>query len=164
MEEKILVPKKPLKSPAAAGFLSAFFPGIGAVYNGQVSKGILFIVLFAGLITLQGRGGQPFTAFILAGFYIYQIIDAVHSARAINLRWLSSGKDAPEILDTPSLEDTPRGSIFWGAALIVLGAVLILANFEIVSYDRLIDFWPLVVIGIGLKLVFEHFRRSGGER
>lgn len=164
MEEKFLVAPKPQKSPAAAGLLSAFFPGIGAVYNGQVAKGVLFIVLFAGLITLQGRGGQPFTALMLAGFYIYQIIEAVQSARAINLKALAAGKDTAE---TPALTEpgeTFRGSIFWGIALMALGLVLILANFDVVSYDRLIDFWPIVVIGIGLKLVAEHFRRSGEKQ
>lgn len=164
MEEKVLYQRKPPKSPAAAGLLSAFFPGIGAVYNGQIAKGILFIVLFAGLISLQDRGGQPFQALMLAGFYIYQIIEAVQSARAINLKALSAGQDAAGSMDLPALGETPRGSIFWGSALIALGILLILANFEVVSYERVIDFWPVAVIGIGLKLVAEHFSRSGGEK
>ena len=101
---------------------------------------------------------------MLAGFYIYQIIEAVQSARAINLKALAAGKDTAEITALTEPGETLRGSIFWGIALMALGLVLILANFDVVSYDRLIDFWPVVVIGIGLKLVAEHFRRSGEKQ
>ncbi|MGZ5454768.1 MAG: LiaI-LiaF-like domain-containing protein, partial [Candidatus Aminicenantales bacterium] len=52
------------------------------------------------------------------------------------------------------------GSIFWGIVLIVLGVGLIMANFEIISYDRLFDFWPVAVIVIGLKLVLDSVARS----
>ena len=43
MEEKIIIQKRPPKSPAAAGILSGLFPfGIGAMYNGQFLKGIIY--------------------------------------------------------------------------------------------------------------------------
>jgi membrane-bound ClpP family serine protease len=55
------------------------------------------------------------------------------------------------------------GSIFWGAVLIVLGAILLLANFEVISYDTVFDFWPVAVIIIGVKLVADYFGKSRQE-
>ncbi|MGC8747228.1 MAG: LiaI-LiaF-like domain-containing protein [Candidatus Saccharicenans sp.] len=32
-----------------------------------------------------------------------------------------------------------------------------LANFEVISYDSFIRFWPLFLVGIGLKLIIDHY-------
>lgn len=158
MEEKTVIQSRPPKSPAAAGILSLIFPGTGALYNGQIAKGVFYMILFAGLITLQTHyGGQPFKAFLLAGFYIFQFIDSIQVAKAINLsgsgaKWAAADQGVPELV--------PSGSIFWGTALIVLGVLLILANFEIILYDTLFDFWPVAVIVIGLKLVADSMAKS----
>jgi hypothetical protein len=53
-----------------------------------------------------------------------------------------------------------QGSIFWGIILIALGGMLILANFEIINYDTLFDFWPVAVIVLGLKLVVDAVAKS----
>lgn len=152
MDEKAIIPRKPPKSPAAAGILSGIFPGTGALYNGQIAKGIFYMILFAGLITIQSEGGgQPFKALLLAGFYIFQIIDSVQVARAINLN--AAGEKPDEAVERALPEIVPSGSVFWGGVLIALGALLILANFEIILYETLFDFWPVAVIVIGLKLV-----------
>ena len=84
MVEKIVI-QKPPKSSALSGILSFFFPGVGTLYNGQTLKGVIYIIVFAGLVTMQTSGeGQPFAGLILGGFYIYQIIDAIQSAKIIN--------------------------------------------------------------------------------
>ena len=95
MEEKIIIQKRPPKSPAAAGILAGLFPfGIGAMYNGLYLKGIIYLFIFAGLVTMQGHGkGQPFFGLVLAGFYFYQIIESVQTAGAINRRALTGKED-----------------------------------------------------------------------
>ena len=35
-----------------------------------------------------------------------------------------------------------------------------MANFEIISYDALFDFWPIAVIVVGLKLVVDSVART----
>jgi hypothetical protein len=160
MEEKIIVQKTP-KSPVLAGLLSFFFPfGIGAFYNGEMIKGIVYLIIFAGLVTMQPHsGGQPFAGLILAGFYFFQIIDSVNVAKRINRRAFQ-GEGVKEESEEAVTEAVKSGSVFWGALLIVLGAVLLLANFEVINYDRVFDFWPLVVIVIGVKLVADYFSRN----
>ena len=158
MEGKIVV-QRPPKSPALAGILAAFFPvGVGAFYNGEVVKGFIYLVIFAGLCTMQGHGSaQPFAGLILGGFYFFQIIDSVGIAKRINRRMLQ-GEGVPE--EEPGIDSVKTGSVFWGALLIVLGGILLLGNFDVISYDRIIDFWPVVVIVIGVKLVAEHFSKN----
>ena len=43
MEEKVVL-QRPPKSPALAGILSFFFPGTGALYNGQPLKFLVVIL------------------------------------------------------------------------------------------------------------------------
>jgi hypothetical protein len=126
MEEKSVVKGSP-KSPTLAGFLS-LFPGIGAIYNGQIYKGFLFIVIFAGLITLQGRAEiQPFVGLLLPAFIIYNIIDAVQTANSINRR--AAGGEEVERIKEEVPQVIKTGSVFWGLILLALGVVLLLANF-----------------------------------
>jgi hypothetical protein len=161
-QEKKYVGERAPKSPALAGILTFFFPiGTGALYNGQIKKAIFFFLATSGLITLQTSGkGQPFLALCLAGFCIYQIYDAVHTAKLINLSRLGEDleKQAKAVDELP--EPVRSGSIFWGLVLIALGGVLLLANYQIIDYDALFDFWPLVIIIIGFKFIVEYVSRG----
>src|SRR6202048_4729547 len=76
-------------NPALAGVLAGFFPfGVGAVYTGQYAKGLAHLVIFT-LCILGTRSGNETMCTIfglgIAAFYVYQIIDAVRTARAIQL-------------------------------------------------------------------------------
>lgn len=160
MEEKYVV-KRPLKSPGVAGVLTFFFPfGTGALYNGQVRKAIIFFFVFAGLVTLQTSGqGQPFMGLMLAGFYIYQIFDGVQTAKAINRRALQL--EDQEIEDFEEIpEMVTSGSVFWGIILMLLGGILLFANFEVISYDAVWEFWPLAIIVIGVKLISDYYKKD----
>lgn len=164
MDEKVIIQQKPPKSPVAAAILSAIFPGLGALYNGLITKGVLYIVIFAGLISIQdSAGGQPFKALILAGFYLFQIVEAINNAKSINEKAAGLKPEGPgqaEFLP----EILPSGSIFWGAVLMVIGVLSILANFDVVRWETLWDFWPAAVIVIGLKLVFDSVTRAKNSK
>jgi hypothetical protein len=158
--------RRPYKSPAAAGILSGFFPGAGALYNGEYMKGVLFIIIFAGLVTMQTHGrGQPFLGILLGGFYFFQLIEAIQSAKNINrLALQENGADkAPSASGAPApaaAKPASSGSVFWGIVLMALGAIFLLANFEIIDYDRIFDFWPVIVIVIGLKMIADYFSKK----
>jgi TM2 domain-containing membrane protein YozV len=159
VEEKIKIEKKPVKSPALAGILSVIFPGAGALYNGNYLKGIIMIIVFAGLVSIQGRGGQPFVALLLAGFYIFQIIDAINEAKSTRIltETTTAGASSPTKTGGDNEVAAASGSISWGIILILLGSLFLLANFDIISYESFIDYWPLILVGLGLKLVVDHF-------
>ena len=158
MEERTAVPQRPQKSPGFAGVLGIFPFGVGALYNGQYTKALLYLVIFAGLTSMQGHGGQPFVGLLLAGFIVFQFFDNIQSARAVNAAAL--GEVPAGAAAQPLPEIASSGSIFWGIVLIVLGVVLIMANFEVISYDALFDFWPIAVIVVGLKLVVDSVART----
>jgi hypothetical protein len=165
MTDPIVVQKRPPKSGAAAGILSAIFPGIGQIYNGQYVKGVLFLAVFTGLITMQHHAGQPFQALMLAGFYIFQIIEAAQSAREVNRLALGenngpAGPGAAAPLAAPLAAQVRSGSVFWGIVLMALGGIFLLGNFEIIDYDRIFDFWPVIVIVIGLKMIADYFTKK----
>jgi len=161
MEEKVVV-KRPPKSSFLAGLLAFFIPGTGAFYNGQMMKGFVYVIITAGLITLQTTGeGQPFLAIILGGFYIYQIIESVQIANAINRRALKIEEEEIEIEEFPQL--VKAGSVFWGIVLLALGVILLLANFDVIDYGTLFDFWPVLVIVIGLKFIIDYATKKNGK-
>ena len=74
-------PPKFYKNPAIATVLSFFFMGLGQIYNGQVGKGIIFIICYIISLALM---------FIVIGFittpilWIWGMIDANSSAKKIN--------------------------------------------------------------------------------
>ncbi|UCE24051.1 MAG: hypothetical protein JSU74_12250 [Candidatus Zixiibacteriota bacterium] len=74
-------PPKFYKNPGLAAVLSFFYMGLGQIYNGQLAKGILFIIAYTISWILM---------VILIGFittpilFIYGIWDAYKSAEKIN--------------------------------------------------------------------------------
>lgn len=95
-----LVTPAPVQSsgpnPAVAGIFAGFFPfGVGAVYTGQYAKGLAHLLIFVGLILGMNHGESVATiaAFTFAFFYVWQIIDAVRTAHA-----LQAGLPAPDPL------------------------------------------------------------------
>ena len=74
-------PPKFYKNPTTATILSFLVMGLGQIYNGQIGKGIMFIILYAISWLLM---------FVLIGFittpilWILGMIDANRSAKKIN--------------------------------------------------------------------------------
>jgi TM2 domain-containing membrane protein YozV len=74
-------PPKFYKNPTTATILSFFIMGLGQIYNGQIGKGIMFIVLYAISWLLM---------FVIVGFittpilWIWGMVDASRSAKRIN--------------------------------------------------------------------------------
>lgn len=163
MEEKVVV-KRPPKSPTLAGLLAFFLPTTGALYNGQFLKFVVYVIIFAGLVTMQPtEEAQPFAGLILAGFCFYQFFEAIQTSKRINRRALLGEEEEEEkIEEIPEVIKT--GSVFWGIILLILGGLLLLANFAVISYGLLFDFWPLVVIVIGAKLIADYLSKNKTEK
>jgi TM2 domain-containing membrane protein YozV len=69
------IPYVKRKEPAVALLLSFFLPGVGQIYNGDIGKGIAFMIGFWVLVWI-GIG---------IVFWIWAMIDAYQSATNINL-------------------------------------------------------------------------------
>jgi hypothetical protein len=157
---QIPLPPPPVVSsgpnPTVAGILAGFFPiGVGAVYTGQYAKGLAHLavmtLLIAGVSASDHGHGEALgiiCGFGIAFFYIYQIIDAVRSAKAI--------QTAQPIPDPFGLAATFGGGtkieankIPIGAIVLIgLGVLFLLHTLGLMEYgiDR---FWPVILIALG---------------
>jgi hypothetical protein len=139
-----------------AGILAGFFPfGVGAVYTGQYAKGLahlaIFVLLIAGANASENGRGEALgiiCGFGIAFFYVYQIIDSVRSAKAIQM--------AQPIPDPFGLAATFGGGakietskIPMGAIVLILIGVLFLLHTMGLGEFGLDRFWPLILIALG---------------
>lgn len=75
-----------MKSSGIAVILSFFITGLGQIYNGQIGKGILFIII-GFILALSFSILIGFLLFPL--FWIYNMYDAYETAERINLELTS---------------------------------------------------------------------------
>jgi Domain of unknown function (DUF5668)/B-box zinc finger len=151
-------------NPTVAGILAGFFPfGVGAVYTGQYAKGLahlaIFVLLIAGVNAADSDHSSvlgPICGLGIAFFIVYQIIDAVRSAKAIQMAQpipdpfgLAATFGGGSKIETSKI---PMGAI----VLILLGVLFLLHTMGLrFGLDR---FWPLILIVLGVWL----FARNWG--
>ncbi len=63
-----------VKNPGVSAVLSALIPGLGQIYNGQIGKGIFFIILSAMLIQAYLTGINAFGVIVSVVLWIMQFI------------------------------------------------------------------------------------------
>jgi hypothetical protein len=143
-------------NPALAGLLGAIPFGVGAVYNGQYAKGLAHLVIFILLVVGASNGHDPIDWMCgigIAAFVFYQIIDAVKTAKAIQI-----GRPAPDPFGLGTMFTTgehPRDftrSIPTGAVVLIgLGVLFLLHNLGLwfLEIDRI---WPVFLILLGIWL------------
>ena len=157
-------------NPALAGILS-IFPGVGAVYNGQYAKGLAHLTIFgllcAGISASDSGHGEALgvlCGLFVSFFYVYQIVDAVRSARAIQ-----AGLPTPDPYGIAatfgagtagSKVDTSKVPI--GAIVLILLGVLFLLNTMGIQFG-LNRFWPVILIVIGFWLFARNWGLWGQE-
>jgi hypothetical protein len=155
-------------NPAVAGILAGFFPiGVGAVYAGQYAKGLAHLVIM--VLLILGLGADlPWYVITMLGigtgfFYVYQIIDAVRTARAIQL-----GEPAPDPFGLGASfgagEKFEATKIPAGAAILIgLGVLFLLHTAGIFEFglDR---FWPLILIFLGVWMFARQWGLISGSR
>lgn len=181
-------PVRPARVPGAPSpglaIALGFIPGVGAMYNGQFTKGIIHVLAFVCLIWMTTRAG-------LLGIFIpflifYMVFDAYKTAHALELgqpvpdpfgleqffgetrstaHVPASAAVAPDTnaggSPPPYQEDlaTPRRQLPTGAiVLIVLGVLFLLQNIGLFEFHWLHRLWPLMLIGIGAWLLAKRVR------
>jgi len=161
-------------NPAVAGILAGFFPiGVGAVYTGQYAKGLSHLGI-AVLLIIVISSDVPWYVKMILGismgfFYVYQIIDSVRTAKAIQ-----TGEPAPDPFGLGSLfgsgssssgvisEKTETTKVPVAAAVLIGLGVLFLVN---TAFDfSLHRYWPLILIVLGVWIFAKHWGLLGGYR
>jgi hypothetical protein len=140
---------------------------VGAIYNGQYTKGLVHLAVFVGLVVgLSSNLPDAWAAVLGIGmgfFVIYQIIDAVHTAKAIQAGrpapdpfGLASAFQPAEPRDRDLARTVPAGAI----VLIALGVLFLLHNLGY-WFLRADVLWPLVLIGVGVWLLARRLSAGG---
>jgi TM2 domain-containing membrane protein YozV len=133
-------------SPLLAFFLG-FLPGLGAFYNEQFGKGVIHLALFLFLfiIGVDGAvsGGAEAALWIcISALWVYMPIDAYRTAKA---------RLAGQRLDDP-LENFSKGRPVGPILIIAVGFLLLLHNFDWFPWWRIQQFWPVLLIIVGVLM------------
>jgi hypothetical protein len=155
-------------NPALAGVLAGFFPfGVGAVYTGQYAKGLAHLIIFGLLIagaSASDHGGSEILGVVcglgIAFFYVYQIIDSVRSARALQL-----GQAPPDPFNLAQTfsggERIDAKKIPVGAVILILIGVFFLMHTLGLSEFGVNRFWPILLIVLGGWMFARNFGLLG---
>ena len=148
------------KSPALAMWLS-LMPGLGQVYVGYYMPGFINIAVAAGMIGIlassMGDGVKTFVGVLIGFFWLYQMIDA--NRRAHHYNRVMAGLGGEEVPDGFAMPTT-KGSVLGGAVLIIVGILFIMdLNFN-VSMEWIENWWPLILVLVGVNLVYKARKNS----
>ena len=140
-------------SPGLA-FILGLIPGVGAIYNSQYVKAFLHVIVVGILISILGsdvsHGFEPLFGLLLAAFWIYMAFEAYHTARKRQL-----GEPVDEFSSIVPMRR--RGFPVGPTLLIAFGLLFLMINFDIVTFDRIIRYWPVALIMLGVWLLYERF-------
>jgi hypothetical protein len=137
-------------SPFLATLLSMICPGLGAAYNGQTTKALVYFAVFAGLFQMAMlTGGMPLFVFGFIGMWFFAALDSYRTASL-----LRSGvtPNAAEDFIVQRFAGNPK---LWGIVLTTLGATFFLnAFFNLRGLMR--GILPVLLIGLGVYLLRDY--------
>jgi hypothetical protein len=169
-------------SPGLAALLG-FIPGVGAMYNGEYTKGFIHVLIFASLIWATDHVNDLFGLGI-AAFVLYMPIEAYQTAKAKmmgvrppdpfglnNLNLFGSGTTPAAAAGVPTgvgVEGPPVEEEYSGGSripvgafvLIALGVIFLLEQFGWFHFDWFGRFWPVILIAIGIRVLMKRTGRG----
>ena len=139
-------------SPGLAFFLG-WIPGVGAIYNGQYAKGLVHAVIWGLLVSITSssasRGLEPVFGILIAVWMFYMAFEAYHTARRRRL-----GEPVDEYSSLIDLGGRKGHVPVAAIALIVLGIVLLLHTLDLLDFEYIARYWPVLLIVAGAWLLY----------
>lgn len=134
-------------SPIVATLLSFVLPGLGAAYNGQTVKALVYFAIFVGLFQMSVlTGGTPLFVLGFIGMWFFSALDSWRTAQMIR-----SGltPDVAEDIFVKRFSGNPK---LWGIVLTILGGAFLLQSiFNIRGLMR--GLMPAMLIGLGIYIL-----------
>jgi TM2 domain-containing membrane protein YozV len=169
------VPPSPYTAPAPApvkmcdtnshpllAFLLGFIPGVGALYNGQLAKGLIHAVVFGLLVSLASNSHsnlEPLLGMMIAAWVFYMAFEAWHTAK--------KRRDGDSVEEFSSLFDIrpTHGRFPAGAVLLIaVGFLLLLDTTDMIDMVQLDRYWPVGLIVLGLYMLYTRLTGDRSER
>jgi len=145
-------------SPGLAFFLGVI-PGVGAIYNGQYAKGLLHAIMWGVLVSITSSGAshglEPLFGILIAAWMAYMAFEAYHTARKRRL-----GEPVDEyssLLNLRGQHNIPVVAI----GLIVMGILLLLHTLNLLDFEYVARYWPVLLIAAGVYLLFGRLSGRG---
>jgi len=150
-------------SPGLA-FLLGLIPGVGAIYNGQYAKGLTHVVIMgmlASIASSNDTGGMEFLlGMLLFVFPFYMAFEAYHTASR-----REKGQPVDEFSSLFPLHGGGTGSVPAGPVLLIgAGVIFLLHNLEILRIGRLMKFWPVLLIALGVYMIYARMSAPAAEK
>jgi hypothetical protein len=134
-------------SPFVATVLSMICPGLGAAYNGQTMKAIVYFAVFVGLFQMAVlTGGTPLFVLGFIGMWFFAALDSLRTAQMIR-----SGL-TPDVADDILVQRFSGNPRLWGGVLGILGLMFLFQRLAILGF-LMKAILPVVLIGLGIYLV-----------
>jgi hypothetical protein len=140
-------------------------PGVGAIYNGQYAKGLVHAVIWGILMSIANsraaHGLEAVFVMLVLAWWAYMAFEAYHTA--LKRR---RGEPVDEYSSLVDLRGRPNQVPVAGAALIILGVLLLLHTLDLLDFEYVARFWPVLLIAAGAYLLFSRFtgKEAGHER
>ena len=134
-------------SPVISTLLSMLCPGLGAAYNGQTVKALVYFAVFVGLFQMAVlTSGTPLFVFGFIGMWFFAALDSWRTAQMIR-----SGL-TPDVADDILVKRFSGNPKAWGIVLGLLGFAFV-ANklFHVGFLMRAI--LPVLLIGLGIYVL-----------
>jgi len=134
-------------SPVVATLLSMICPGLGAAYNGQTVKALVYFGVFVGLFQMAVlMRGTPLFVLGFIGMWAFAALDAFRTAQMIR-----SGL-TPNVADDILVQRFSGNPKLWGIALTVLGFGFVLQR--LFDLGRILPaILPMLLIGLGIYVL-----------
>lgn len=130
-----------------ATILSLICPGLGAAYNGQTVKALVYFAIFVGLFQMAVlTGGTPLFVLGFIGMWLFSALDSWRTAQMIR-----SGL-TPDVADDILVQRFSGNPRLWGIVLTVLGAAFLLQRLFNLGF-LMRGILPLMLIGLGIYVL-----------
>lgn len=133
-------------SPFLATLLSFVCPGLGAAYNGQTVKALVYFGVFIGLFQMAILTKTPLFVLGFIGMWFFAALDAWRTAQM-----LRSGL-TPDVAEDMFVKRFSGNPKLWGIVLSVLGVAFLMQSiFPMRGLIR--GLLPLMLIGLGVYVL-----------
>jgi hypothetical protein len=149
-------------SPGLAFFLG-MIPGVGAIYNGQYAKGLVHGIIWGILMSIANSesysGMEPLFVVLVMSWWAYMAFEAYHTARKRR-----AGEPVDEYSSILNLTGGRNHIPVAGIVLVGLGALLLLHTLNLLDFERVTRFWPVLLIAAGVYLLAGRFLPGSEEK
>jgi len=129
---------------------------VGAIYNGQYAKGLVHAVVFGILVSMVDsnatRGLEPVFGILIAVWMFYMAFEAYHTARKRRM-----GEPVDEYSSLLNLRGRKDQVPVAGISLILLGIMMLLHTLNLLDFEYVARFWPVLLIAAGAYLLYGRF-------